>query len=215
MISILLADDHEIVRRGLRALLEERDDWKVLAEASTGREAVDRAVDLRPDVALLDYTMPELNGLEATRRIKALAPKTEVLIFSMHDSEVLVRDVLAAGARGYVLKSDATAKLADAVEELAHHRPFFSGVIAESILQTYLRANADDATPPTSALLTSREWEIVQLLAEGHSNREVSGELSISVKTVETHRAAVMRKLHLDSLADLVRFAIRNNVVAP
>jgi DNA-binding NarL/FixJ family response regulator len=214
-LRILLADDHDIVRRGLKELLQERAGWIVCAEASNGREAVDLAVKFRPHVAVLDLSMPELNGLEATRRIRQAVPETEVLIFTMHDSEELVRNVLGAGARGYLLKSDAALQLVPAVESLAQRKPFFAGRISEVLLEGFLNPDRKKAAPEHADRLTSREREIVQLLAEGNSNKEIARGLALSVKTVETHRAAIMRKLDLHSLADLVRFAIRNQIVTP
>ncbi len=214
-LRILLADDHDIVRRGLKELLQERAGWSVCAEASNGREAVDLAVKFRPHVTVLDLSMPELNGLEATRRIRQAVPDTEVLIFTMHDSEELVRNVLGAGARGYLLKSDAALQLVPAVESLAQRKPFFAGRISEVLLEGFLNPDRGKTTPENADRLTSREREIVQLLAEGNSNKEIARGLALSVKTVETHRAAIMRKLDVHSLADLVRFAIRNQIVSP
>jgi DNA-binding NarL/FixJ family response regulator len=213
VLRILVADDHDIVRRGLKELLEERPGWRVCAEAANGREAVELAITHRPHVAVLDLTMPELNGLDATRRIRQALPDTEVLIFTMHESEELVRTVLAAGARGYLLKSDAARQLVPAVETLAQHKPFFAGRISEVLLKGFLKAERN--AEPAQERLTSREREVVQLLAEGNSNKEIARALDLSVKTVETHRAAIMRKLGLHSLADLVRYAIRNSIIAP
>ena len=215
ILRILLADDHGIVRRGLKELLEEHVGWSVCAEAATGREAVEMAIKHRPQIAVLDLSMPELNGLEATRRIRQVVPETEVLVFTMHESEDLVREVLAAGARGYLLKSDAADQLVPAVESLAKHRPFFTGRISEVVLDGFLRAGGTEGVSPAIQRLTSREREIVQLLAEGQSNKQIAKLLDLSVKTIETHRAAVMRKLELDSLPDLVRFAIRNQIIQP
>jgi DNA-binding NarL/FixJ family response regulator len=215
MLRILLADDHSIVRRGLRELLEERVGWSVCAEAATGREAVERAIEHRPQIAVLDLSMPELNGLEATRRIRRSVPETEVLVFTMHESDELVREVLAAGARGYLLKSDAADQLVPAVESLAKHRPFFTGRVSEVVLDGFLKAGGIEGTSASMQRLTSREREIVQLLAEGRSNKQIARLLDLGVKTVETHRAAVMRKLELESLPDLVRFAIRNQIIQP
>jgi DNA-binding NarL/FixJ family response regulator len=214
MTSILLADDHEVLRSGLRGLLEAREGWVVCAEASTGRQAVAMARECRPEVAVLDLAMPELNGLEATRRIRAELPETEVLVFSMHESEHLVREALEAGARGYVLKSDAARHLVTAVESAIEHRPYFSGTVGAAIVGGFLRASdaSGASIQSTATTLTGREREIVQLLAEGHSNRDVAAALAISVKTVETHRSAVMRKLGLHSLAELIRYAIRNGL---
>jgi DNA-binding NarL/FixJ family response regulator len=215
MLQILLADDHSIVRRGLKDLLETHVGWSVCAEAATGREALELCIKHRPQVAVLDLSMPELNGLEATRRIRKEAPETEVLVFTMHESEELVREVLAAGARGYLLKSEAADQLIPAVESLAKHRPFFVGRISQLVLDGFLKAGAPERASPAAERLTSREREIVQLLAEGRSNKQIAQRLDLSVKTVETHRAAVMRKLELRSLADLVRFAIRNQIIQP
>jgi DNA-binding NarL/FixJ family response regulator len=214
MIRILLADDHDIMRRGLKELLETQDGWKVIAEANTGRQAIDLAGKTKPDVAILDLTMPELNGLEATRQIKKLLPKTEVLIFTMHENEKLIRDVLSAGALGYVLKSDAARHLVTAIEAVSQHKPFFSAKVSEAVLEGYLHP-AKTAAPAAPEPLTPREREIVQLLAEGKSNKEVADALGISVKTIETHRAAIMRKLELKSFAELVRYAIRNHIIQP
>ncbi len=216
-LQLLIADDHEIVRRGLRAILETQQDWTVVAEAVTGRQAIDQAREHPPDVAILDIGMPELNGLEATRQILKLLPQTEVLILTMHESEQIVREVLAAGARGYVLKSDAGRDLVAAVEALRDHRTFFSSKISDMLLTSYLRQpDRNEPTEPTSrSRLTAREREIVQLLAEGKSNKEVAQMLNISIKTAETHRTNIMNKLDLRSIAELVRYAVRNNIVEP
>jgi DNA-binding NarL/FixJ family response regulator len=214
MIRILLADDHDVVRRGLRGLLEAQPGWQVCGEARTGREAVALAERLRPDVAVLDLSMPDLNGLEATRRIRKDRPETEVLVFTMHQTEQLMREALLAGARGYLLKSDAAERLVAAVSTLAGHRPYFSSQVSEVLLDAFVR-NTVTAGEGVGDTLTAREREIVQLLAEGRGNKEVADELAISVKTVETHRAAIMRKLGIGSLADLVRYAIRNQLIEP
>ena len=215
--KILLADDHEIVRRGLRALLDGRPEWAVVGEAETGREAVEMAREVSPDVAILDIGMPELNGFEATRQILKAAPQTEVLILTMHESEQIVREVLDAGARGYVLKSDAGRDLVAAVEALCQHRTFFSSKIADMLLHAYLRPSqrAGGDPEPARGRLTAREREIVQLLAEGKSNKEVAQALNISIKTAETHRTNIMNKLDLRSITALVRYAVRNNIVEP
>jgi DNA-binding NarL/FixJ family response regulator len=212
--QILLADDHEVVRRGLKELLEERPGWTVCAEAATGRAAVELARQHRPNVAVIDISMPELNGLEATRRIRHELPDTEVLVFTMHDSEELIREVLGAGARGYLLKSEAARHIVAAIEALGQHRPFFAGKVSETVLDGFLRGSRAEAEP-AGARLTGREREIVQLLAEGNSNKRIAGLLAVSVKTVETHRAAIMRKLGLGSLPELVRFAIRKRIIEP
>jgi DNA-binding NarL/FixJ family response regulator len=215
MIRILLADDHEVVRRGLIALLATRPDWQVCGEAQNGREAVALAVKLKPNLAILDLSMPELNGVEATRQIRKEVPETEVLVFSMYESEEFVRDLLAAGARGYVLKSDVAAQLLTAVETVARHKPFFTSEVAERVLEGFLRLGELSPSDGDAGILTPREREIVQLLAEARSNKEISTILAISVKTVETHRASIMRKLGISSIVDLVHYAIRNNLVSP
>jgi DNA-binding NarL/FixJ family response regulator len=215
-IRILIADDHEVVRRGLRALLETQPRWEVAGEAVTGRQAVEEAKRISPDLVILDISMPEMNGLEATRHIRKALPEAEVLILSVHDSEQLVRDVLEAGARGYVLKSDAGRDLIAAVETLCGHKPFFTAKVSEMVLEGYLKGSgAVDEQKPAPGRLTAREREIVQLLGEGKSNKQVADLLDISVKTVETHRSHVMAKLNLHSISDLVRYAVRNNLIEP
>jgi DNA-binding NarL/FixJ family response regulator len=220
MTRIMLADDHEVVRKGLRAMLETRKGWSVCGEASNGREAVRLATELRPDIAVLDLSMPELDGLEATRQIKREAPDTEVLVFTMHDTPRMVREVLAAGARGYVLKSDAARHLISAVEALLEHKSYFTSTVSESILEGYLqfvsgdeRGSGQKAAGGAPNPLTKREREIVRLLAENLTNKEIAAKLSISVKTVETHRGAIMRKLGLNSIVELVYYALRNKIV--
>jgi DNA-binding NarL/FixJ family response regulator len=210
-LRILLADDHDVVRRGLRQLLEQRADWEVCGEAVNGREAVEMASRLMPNVVVLDLTMPELNGLEATRQIRKSQPSTEVLIFTMHESEQLIGEVLAAGARGYLLKSDAAGLIVSAVETLAKHKPYFDSKVSETILDGYLR-RPEVREKAKADLLTAREREIVQLLAEGKNNKQIAGLLGISFKTVETHRATVMRKLDAHSVVDIVRYAVRNKL---
>lgn len=216
-VRILVADDHEIVRQGLRALLEAQPGWQVVAEAVDGREALDKAKRLHPDVVVLDVSMPNLNGLEATRQIRKALPQTEVLILTMHDSEQLVREVLEAGARGYVLKSDAGRELVTAVESVRQSKPHFTSRVSEIVLDGYLNAGgrAEVYSAPRTVRLSPREREIVQLLAEGKSNKEVAAALHISVKTAETHRTNLMRKLDLHSISELVRYAIRNKMVEP
>ncbi len=214
-VRILVADDHEVVRRGVRALLEGEPGWEVCDEAITGREAVEKAKRLTPDIVILDIGMPELNGLDAARQIRKLVPSSEVLILTMHESEQTVREVLAAGARGYVLKSDAGRDLIAAVNALRQHKPFFASSVTGVVLDGYLK-NADGAAAAQAAgLLTAREREIVQLLAEGRSNKEVAVTLGISVKTAETHRTNIMRKLDMHSVGELVRYAVRNRIIEP
>lgn len=213
MLRILLADDHALVRRGLRQSLEERAGWEVCGEAANGLEAVERAQALRPDVVVLDLMMPELGGLEATRRIRASVPEAEVLILTFQHTEELAAEVLAAGARGYVLKTDPLEAFIAAVEALARHRAYFTHSVPESVVERILHSRPLNGA--RFSLLTSRERQVAQLVAEGQRTRDVAQALGISEKTVETHRTAIMRKLNLHSLADLVRYAVRNHLVQP
>jgi len=209
MLRILLADDHHVIRRGLRYLLEEKPEWKVCGEAANGREAVEMAAALMPDIAIVDLSMPGLNGLEATRQIVEKVPGTAVLIYTMNESEKMVHDILSAGAKGIVLKSDVNSSVVQAVETLAQGKPFFTSRVAETVLKAYLAQRAKEGKAEATAhVLTGREREVLQLLAEGKSNKEVASTLGISTRTAETHRADIMRKLHLKSLSDLVRYAI-------
>jgi DNA-binding NarL/FixJ family response regulator len=213
-LQILVVDDHEVVRKGLRVLIEPDPGWEVCGEARNGREAVKKAQKLKPDVVVMDIAMPELNGLEATRQILKAAPRTEVLILTVHESDQLVREVLEAGAHGYVLKSAAGSDLVNAIEALSKHEAFFTTSVAKIVLEGYRKKGFQDERPgDPSSLLSSREREIMQLLAEGKSNNEVAGALYISAKTVETHRAHIMEKLNLHSIAELVHYAIRNKIV--
>ena len=211
---ILVADDHEVVRKGLVALLQQQSNWEVCGEAADGREAVEKTRELKPDVVILDIGMPSLNGLEATRQILKLDPQAKVLILTLHDSDQVVRDVLNAGARGFLLKSDAARDLVAAVEALRRDKTYFTSKVAAMVLEGYLRGGAGPA-PATIGRnrLTPREREIVQLLAEGKSTKEVAVVLGLSVKTAETHRSNIMRKLQLHSVSDLVLYAVRNNIV--
>ena len=211
---ILIADDHAIVRRGLRWLLEAQPGWEVCCEAATGREAVQQVKRFRPEVVVLDINMPELNGFEATRQILKEAPRAEVLVLTMDDSEEVARQVLRAGARGFVLKSDADSKLVEAVEALSEHKPYLTPAVAEFVLDTYVEGAQKHGNGYSDDRLTPREREVIQPLAEGKSNKEVAAALGIAVKTVEAHRANIMRKLNLHSLGELIRYAIRNKIVA-
>jgi DNA-binding NarL/FixJ family response regulator len=208
MTRILIADDHDVVRSGVRKILEGQEDWEVVGEADNGKDAVQQALTTRPDIVILDYALPLLNGIEATRQIRARVPGVEVLIFTMHDTATLVREVLEAGAKGFLLKSDARKFLIAAVESLAAHKPFFTGKVSEALLESYLAKGT-----ATASVLTSREKSVVQLIAEGQTNKKIAEVLSISLKTVETHRATAMRKLNLDTTAALIRYAIRNKLV--
>lgn len=213
-LKILIADDHDIVRKGLKMLIEEHPGWEVCGEARSGREAVEKASQLRPDVTVIDVSMPDLNGLEATRQIRKSCPKAEVLVITHHDSDEMAGEVLDAGARGYVLKSDSDKDLVHAVEALGHHKPFFTARVTEIFLANRGGRTAEPADTLRNRL-TIREREILQLLAEGKTTKEVASVLGIATKTSDTHRSNIMRKLDLHSIAELVRYAIRNKVVEP
>jgi DNA-binding NarL/FixJ family response regulator len=214
---ILLADDHEVVRAGLRALLEEQQGWEVVAEAVDGREAVEKATKLKPDAVVIDIAMPSLNGLEAVRQIVKAVPHARVLVLTMYDSDPLIQQVLQAGARGYLLKSDAGRDLVSAIDALRRNKTFFTPKVSQMVLEGYLDKSPKEREPESEAeslRLTSRQREIVQLLAEGKSSKEVASVLGLSVKTAETHRANIMRKLDCHSVTELVRYAIRNHIIA-
>jgi DNA-binding NarL/FixJ family response regulator len=212
-LRILIADDHEVVREGMRALIEHEPGWKVCGIAINGQEAVDTAKKLKPEVVILDMTMPELDGLEALRQIKRALPNTEVMIFSAHHSEEVIEQLFDAGAKSYIQKSDAGRHLVTAIKSLAEHKPFFTPEISEILFAKFLSAGACKKQSRPEHSLTGREREIMRLLAEGRSNKEVATALGISIRTAETHRAALTRKLGLDSLAAVVRYAIRNNII--
>jgi DNA-binding NarL/FixJ family response regulator len=216
-LRILAADDHDILRRGLKQLLTSRPGWEICAEAKTGREAVALAEQHKPDIVVMDVSMPDLNGLEAARRIHKVLPKTGIIMLTLHFSDQLVKDIVESGARAYVMKSDADRDLVNAVEALSHNRTFFTARAADMLLNDFSeRVSAPvplTPQPPTPSRLTSREREIVQLLAEGKSSKEVAVALGISVKTAETHRANIMRKLQLHSVSELVRYAIKNQII--
>jgi DNA-binding NarL/FixJ family response regulator len=212
-LRILVVDDHEIVRRGLKTLLSSTPGWTVCAEAGSGREAIALASQHRPDIVVMDISMPGLNGLEATRRIRKILPKCPVLILSLHYSDQLVREILDSGARGYILKSDASRDLLKAVEALATQRSFFTASAAQMIINGFCNPGSKKEASLMRHRLSSREREIVQLLAEGKSSKEVAVILGISVKTAETHRANIMRKLEMHSVSELVRYAVRNQMI--
>jgi len=215
LFRILVADDHEVVRHGLRALLEAQTSWTVCGEASDGREAVATAIELKPDLVVLDIGMPELNGLEATRQILASLPSARVLILSLYESEQMIQEVLASGARGYLLKSDASRYLVKAAEALRMGKTFVTPRFGHLILDGTLRPHsATRASAPSVISLTAREREVVYLLGAGKSTREVAVALDMAVKTAETHRAHIMHKLNLHSITDLVLYAVRNGIVA-
>ena len=214
-LRLLVADDHDVVRKGVRALLEEQPGWEVVAEASNGREVVEKAKLLRPDVTILDLIMPELNGLEAAREILKSVP-TKILILTVYDSDPLIQQTLEAGAQGYVLKSDAGRDLVSAVDALRRNKTFFTPKVAQMVMEGYLgrppKTNEDDSNK-VGLRLTARQRQILQLLAEGKSSKEVAAALNISVKTAETHRANIMRRLDYHTVSELVRYAIRHHVI--
>jgi DNA-binding NarL/FixJ family response regulator len=216
-LRLLVADDHDVVRKGVRTLLEEQPGWEVAAEAADGREAVEKAKLVQPDVTILDLSMPELNGLEAAKEILKTV-QTKVLILTMYDSDPLIRQTLEAGARGYLLKSDAGRDLVSAVDALRRNKTFFTPKVAQMVLEGYLgrptKENDEDSNNRKNGLrLTARQKQILQLLAEGKSSKEVAVALNISVKTAETHRANIMRRLDCHSVTELVRYAIRNHII--
>ena len=214
-LRILIADDHGLVRRGARAVLGSRRHWRVVGEAANGREAVKKAIELKPDVAVVDISMPELDGVEVARQIREAVPDTKVLMLTMHESDQMVRRALEAGARGYLLKSDLTECLAKAVEAVSKGKRFLTPKVSEIVLNGFLKPRSQHqhgkrAGPAT----TPRELEIVRLLAAGKTNKEIAALLGITVRTVETHRAKIMLKLGLHSLAELVHYAIRNEIIS-
>lgn len=210
MLRILIADDHEVAREGIRSVLESHAEWEVCAEAQDGREAVEYAGKLKPDIFLLDIGMPNLNGLDAARQILAVAPDARILILTVHDAEQVVREVLAAGARGFLLKSDAGRDLVAAVEALQQGRTFFTSKVEQMMVDGYLHPQEEASG---QCVLTPREREVIQLVAEGKTTKEVATALNLSVKTAETHRTNLMRKLDLHSVADLTLYAVRNGIV--
>ena len=213
-LRIFLADDHQMVRDGVRRLIESQPGWSVVGEADNGRDAVARILDLKPDIAVLDLGMPDLNGLEVTRQVKHHMPGTEVLIFTGAMSEDMVLSVFEAGARSFLLKTEDKEHILAALRALAMHTTYFTPEVGEIVFARLLSGRKKDEAD-TRGRLTAREREIVQLVAEGRSNKEVADTLGISVKTAETHRAAIMRKLELGNLSDLVRYAIRNGIIQP
>ena len=211
-VRILIADDHDIVRRGIRALFRDQPGWEVCGEAVTGKDAVDKAKRLKPDIVILDANMPEISGIDATREIRREAPHAEVLILTMDEAPQLMRNLLRAGALGYVFKSDFDRDLVDAVTALSQHQPYFTSKVSQMMLEDYQKSQIALRRRSESPL-TSRQWEVVRLLAEGKTNKEVADALGISVKTAETHRAVVMRKMGFHSFSELVRYAVSQRIV--
>lgn len=212
-LRILLADDHTVVRQGLRKVLEERADWEVVAEAGDGREAIRQAEELKPDIAIIDIAMPLLNGIEATRQIAKRSPSTRVLVLTMHSDEAYVNQMLQAGAAGYLLKESADVDLIQAVSAVSKGKSFFSPGVARVMLDDYVRQLAEKGITDRYESLSAREREIFQLIAEGKTNKEIAALLSISPSTVETHRARIMEKLDLHSAAEIVLYAVRKGVI--
>jgi len=212
-LRILLADDHKVVRQGTRALLSAIPEWEIVGEADNGRDAVSLTAELKPDIVILDISMPELNGLDATRQIKKKSPETEVLIFTGQETEELVHDVFDSGARSYIMKTDAADHLIDAIKALSEHKHFFTSRISEIVFARYIQEKGTLEGAPEKSRITDREREIVQLLAEGKSSKEIATILGISVRTVETHRATIMKKLGLKSFSELIRYAVRNKII--
>jgi len=217
LLRIVVADDHDLMRRGLKAMLEAHPGWEICGEAHTGTEAVAKVQELKPHVAILDINMPEMDGLEAARQIRESTPKTEILVLSMHYSDQLIRDILEAGIRGYVVKSDSDRDLVLAVEALANHKPFFTPHATELMLTTLGTSPGAFAAggETLKERLTTREREIIRLISEGNSSKEVASMLGISVKTADTHRANIMRKIQVHTASDLVRYALRNQIIKP
>ncbi len=215
-VRLLIADDHEIVRSGLRTVLEAQTGWVVAAEARDGKEAVEKAKQVKPHVAIMDISMPVMNGLDAARHMVRHVPETKILVLSVHDSDSLIQSILQAGARGYLMKTDATRDLVVAVNALLHNKTFFTPKVERMVLEGYLNKKSPGPAADNDLdvlQLTARQREIVQLLAEGKSSKQVAVALDISVKTVETHRANIMRRLDYHSVADLVRYAVRNEII--
>ena len=212
-VRILLADDHKVVRQGTRALLSTIPEWEIVGEADNGRDAVALTAELKPDIVILDITMPELNGLDAARQIKRKFPEIEILIFTAQETEKLVHDVFDSGARSYIMKTDAADHLIDAIKALSEHKHFFTSRISEIVFARCIQGKQALEGTPENSRITDREREIVQLLGEGKSSKEIAIILGISVRTVETHRAAIMKKLGLKSFSELIRYAVRNKII--
>jgi two-component system, NarL family, response regulator NreC len=212
-VRILLADDHNVVRQGTRALLSTIPEWEIVGEADNGRDAVALTAELKPDIVILDITMPELNGLDAARQIKRKFPEIEILIFTAQETEKLVHDVFDSGARSYIMKTDAADHLIDAIKALSEHKHFFTSRISEIVFARCIQGKQALEGTSENSRITDREREIVQLLGEGKSSKEIAIILGISVRTVETHRAAIMKKLGLKSFSELIRYAVRNKII--
>jgi DNA-binding NarL/FixJ family response regulator len=215
MYRVLIVDDHSVVRRGIRSLLESQPGVEVCGEAATGAEALHKVNTDHPDLMVLDLTMPEKNGLEVTRVARQQSPQTDVLILTMHFSEEIAKEVLRCGARGYLLKSDADHELLTAVRHIQQHKPFFTSKLAMSMAESFVRDPGTRETGAAEVPLSARELEVVQLLASGKSNKEAAAMIGVSTRTVESHRNHIMRKMEFQSFSDLIRFAIRANLIQP
>ena len=214
---VLVADDHAVVRSGLKHLLEEQPGVEVCCEATTGVEAVEQVKKGKPDMILLDLTTPDMNGLDAARQIREISPNTDILVLSMHYTEEIAREVLRSGARGYMLKSDANTELVTAINRVRRGEQYFTGCLASTMAESFAQTKAEgsDDSVIAGTSLTPREAEIIQLLAQGKSNKEAAGVLGVSTRTVESHRNHIMHKMEFESFSDMVRFAIRKNLVEP
>ena len=213
-VRILIADDHPLIRQGTRGVIVQEPGWEVCGQASNGRDAVAQAVALRPDVVLLDMTMPELNGLDAAIRIKRELPETEIAMLSSYGSEDLIRSAFEAGVKSFIVKTETEEFLVDAVKALASHKPFLTPRVSNVLFSSFLEPAGRDQAQPEGPL-TAREREVVQLVAEGKTSKEVAGALDISLRTVENHRAHILRKLNLHTSADMARYAVRNKMIEP
>jgi DNA-binding NarL/FixJ family response regulator len=215
-LRILIADDHEAMRDGTRAVIERQTGWEVCGTAATGREAVDQGLKLSPDVVVMDMTMPELNGIDAAVQLKRRLPKTEILIFTAHETDDLIRDAFGAGVKSFINKSEASSHLVKAIESLSRHKPFFTDNVSKVLFANMVeRGEGTRGKSRSGEGLSQRERQIVHLICDGKGNKEVAEALGISVRTAETHRANILRKLSLDSVAGLVRYAIRNKLIEP
>jgi len=211
----MIADDHEVIRRGLRQIVERYPGWEICGEATTGIEALERARTLHPDILILDLTMPGMDGVELVSQIRAGLPGMELLVFTIHESEELIRALVEAGAHGYLLKSDPTSEIVTAIEALERHDPYFTAKIAKPVRETLIRIIKGDRSRLSSAFPSARERQIIERLAQGKSNKEVAADLGISVKTVETHRTTIMHKVGATSIVELVHYAVRNKIFPP
>jgi DNA-binding NarL/FixJ family response regulator len=213
-LRILVVDDHDVVREGLRSLLAPQKHWQICGEAASGREAVEKSLRLRPDIVLMDFSLPEMDGLDATRQIRKALPQTEVLILTVHNSEALIKEAFLAGAKAFVVKTDTRRHLIPALETLARHQPYLTSTASAVVLREFLHSRTPAGRASRSIrVLTQRERQIVRLIAEGNASKDIAAKLEISVRTVEAHRSNAMRKLDLHSVGSLVRYTIQNKII--